>query len=162
MAAATYDLYIEQGATFRFTMVYGHKDGTVDADGNPNVVPYDLTGCKARMQIRQRRGGEVLVSATTTNGGIVIPDPTNGRLVVTITDEATDSLNVPRAKYDLEVSYPSGDVIRILQGKVTVNPNITQDADLEEISQGVTRVYDVDEQDVDMDTKVTDQPSTAF
>ncbi len=162
MAAATYDFYIEQGATFRFTMIYGHKDGTLDADGNPNVVPYDLTGCKARMQIRQRRGAKVLISATTTNGGIKIDDPEAGRIVVTITDEATDSLDVTKAKYDLEISYPSGDVVRILEGSVRISPNITQDADTDNVSTGVATTYEVDEQDVDMDTLVDDQPSTAF
>jgi hypothetical protein len=162
MSAASYDLYIEQGATFRFTMIYGYKDGTLDSAGNANVVAYDITGCAVRMQIRARRGGEVLISATTSNGGIVITDPVNGKLQVTITDEATDSLTSTRAKYDLEISYPSGDVYRIIEGKVTISPNITQDADAANISTGVATTYDTDEQDVDMDTLVTDQPSTAF
>jgi hypothetical protein len=125
-------------------------------------VPYDLTGCKARMQIRQRRGTEVLISATTSNGGIKIDnDPTTGRLVVTVTDEATDSLTITKAKYDLEIGYPSGDVVRILEGSVKISPNITQDADLDNVSPGVTTIYDTDEQDVTMDTLIEDQPSTA-
>ncbi len=162
MPAANYDLFIEQGATFSFTMTYGHKDGTVDANGIPNVVPYDITGCQARMQIRQRPGSKVLISATSRNGGITFDDPTTGKIRVTITDEATDSLNVKRAMYDLELSYPSGQVRRILQGAVRISPQITTDADLDEISTGVDRVYGVDEMDVDMDTEVLDQPSTAF
>lgn len=161
MSAASYDLAIEQGATFRFTMVYGRKDGTLDSDGNPIVIPYDITGCVARMQIRQRRGSEVLISATTSNGGIVITDALAGKLTVTITDEATESLTITRAKYDLEIGFPSGDVLRILQGSVKISPNITQDADLDNVSIGSDVVYDTNEQDVDMDTLVTDQPSTA-
>lgn len=161
MAAAEYDLYVEQGATFRLTMIYGRKDGTYDADGNANVIPYDLTGCVARMQIRQRRSSEVLIAATTTNGGIVIVDALAGKMMITLTDEATDSLTMSRAKYDLEVGYPSGDVFRIMEGKVTISANITQDADLINVSPGVTTVYDTNEQDVDMDTLIEDQPSTA-
>jgi hypothetical protein len=161
MAAANYDLYIEQGATFRFTAIYGHKDGTFDVNGNANVIPYDLTGCVARMQIRARRGGDVLISATTTNGGIVFTDAVNGKFTVTITDEATDSLSTGRAKYDLEVGYPSGDVVRVLQGNVRIDPNITQDADLTGISTGQAPARDVNEQQVDVDTLVTQQPSTA-
>jgi hypothetical protein len=162
MAAANYDLYIEQGATFRFTAIYGHKDGTVDSAGNANVIPYDLTGCVARMQIRARRGGPVLISATTTNGGISIdPVPTTGRFTVTVTDEATDALNISRGKYDLEIGYPSGDVVRILQGNVKIDPNITQDADTEDITSGLAPVRDVNEQLVDVDTLVTQQPTTA-
>lgn len=161
MSAANYDLGIEQGATFRFTMIYGRKDGTVDTDGNPIVIPYDLTGCVARMQIRQRRGSEVLISATTKNGGIVIIDPPAGKMIVTVTDEATESLTITRAKYDLEVGFPSGDVLRVLQGSVKISPNITQDADLDNVSTGTEVVFDTNEQDVDMDTLVLDQPSTA-
>ncbi len=161
MAAGNKDLYIEQGATFRLTVHYTRKTGDQDVDGNDIVVPYDLTGAAIRMQIRNRRGGTVLVSATTSNGGIVVTDPPNGKFVLTITDEATDQLSVKKGKYDLEVSYPSGDVVRILQGNVTFDPNITQDA----TTASVTRtpiVSDIDEQDVDMDAEVTDQPSTAF
>ncbi len=168
MAAATYDLLIEQGATFRFTAVYGHKtfdsngQVVVDAQGNVVYTPYDITGCKARMQVRQRRGSKVLVSATTSNGGIEIPVGTDGKLRVTITDEATDSLDIAKARYDLEISYPSGDVVRVLQGNVRISPNITQDADLDDISDQDSGDFDVDEQDVDADKLVTSQPSTAF
>jgi hypothetical protein len=161
MAAVDYDLYIEQGATFRLTLIWGRKDGTLDPDGNPNILPYDLSGCVARMQIRQRRGGLALISATTSNGGITITDPVTGKLEIYITDEATDSLTMSKAKYDLEIGYPSGDVKRIMQGNVKISPNITQDADTDNISAGVTDEYDVNEQDVDMDTLVRDQPSTA-
>lgn len=113
------------------------------------------------MQIRQRRGSEVLISATTKNGGIVIIDPPAGKMIVTVTDEATESLTITRAKYDLEVGFPSGDVLRVLQGSVKISPNITQDADLDNVSTGTEVVFDTNEQDVDMDTLVLDQPSTA-
>src|SRR4051812_40239101 len=104
MAAGNYDLYIEQGSTFRYSLIYAFYDGTLDPDGHPVATPYDLTGCVARMQIRQRRGTEVLISATTTNGGIVFDDdPTTGKITITITDEATDSLSMSKAKYDLEI-----------------------------------------------------------
>lgn len=149
MAAATYDLYVEQGATFRMNMTYGRRDGTLDLNGDPVVIPYDLTGCTARLQIRQRRGALVLISATTTNGGIVFDaDPTSGKMVITFSDEATDALTMSRARYDLELEYPSGDVVRILQGKVSIDGNITADTDTENISPGVTTVYDVAEQNV--------------
>lgn len=161
MAAVDYDLFIEQGTTFRLTMIWGRKDGTTDVNGNPNVQPYDLTGCVARMQIRQRRGGLALISATTTNGGITITNPLTGKLEIYITDEATDSLTMSKAKYDLEIGYPSGDVKRIMQGAVKISPNITQDADTDNISTGVTEEFDVNEQNVDMDTLVRAQPSTA-
>lgn len=163
MPAATYDLYIEQGTTFRFTATYARYDGTLNVDGTDHTIPYDLTDCQLRMQIRQRPGSEVLASATTRNGGIVIdPDPTTGRFTVTLTDELTDTLAIKRAQWDCEVSFPSGDVLRILQGKVTISANITMDADHGEISTGIAPVKEVDEMDVDVDTLVRTQPSTAY
>jgi hypothetical protein len=147
MVAANYDVYIEQGATFRMALVYGRKDGTTDVDGNAVVVPYDITGCIARMQIRPRRQGDVLASATTLNGGITIDAPTAGHMIVVIHPDATDALTMRKAKYDLEVEYPSGDVIRVLQGNVTISGNITQDALTANL--GFTgAVFDVDEEDV--------------
>lgn len=149
MSAANHDLYVEQGATFRLSLVYGRKDGTLDVDGNPVIIPYDLTGCQIRTQIRQRRGSEVLISATTQNEGIAIDDdPTTGRMTITFSREATNSLNLSRAKYDIEVQFPSMDVVRIMQGNVKISGNITQDADLANVSPGDTGDYDLDEQDV--------------
>lgn len=162
MPAASYDLYIEQGATFRFSMVYGHYDGTLDSSGNDTVIPYDITGCQIRIQIRQRRGSMVLIAATSRNGGVVIDDGPAGKFTVTVSDEATDSLTITKAKYDLEISWPSGDVNRIIQGNVVINPNITQGADPSNISDGLGDQYQIDEMDVEVDTDINTQASTAF
>lgn len=163
MSAANYDLYIEQGATFRFSVTWGRKTGQQDSAGNDIVERYDLTGCVIRMQIRKSVGGDVLISATTTNGGIVIDtDPTTGKFAICITDEATDSLASTRAKWDLEVGWPSGDVQRVFQGNVKISPNITRDADHTQIGTGIADpVREVNEQQVDVDTLVRDQPTTA-
>lgn len=132
MPAASYDIFIEQGATFRLTMVYGFDSGTVDVNGDPITTPYDITGCDIRMQIRQRRGATPLITATTGNGAVSIVDGPAGKLQVTLTATQTNQLAVSRALYDLEVEFPSGDVTRVIQGKVTVSPNITQDADVDD------------------------------
>lgn len=160
MAAAELDLYIEQGATFRLTMFSTYRTGQLDTDGNEILAPYDLTGCKLRMQIRPRRGGPVLVSATTSNGGIRILDGPAGKFEITLTDEATDCLNVRRARYDLEAGFPSGDVIRMLEGAVRVSQNITQDADPGDIAAPWSQ-KSINEQDVTKDDLIMDQPSTA-
>lgn len=140
MVAAVHNIYVEQGATFRMQLIYGHKDGTVDVNGDPTVIPEDLTGCSARLQVRERRQGQVLISATTANGGIYFTDAAAGKFTVEFSDEATDLLTMRRAKYDLEVEYPSGDVVRIIQGAVTINANITQDdvtVDEDDVPQAV-------------------------
>lgn len=140
MTAATKDLVIEQGSTFVWGMTL--FDIEVDDDGVETVIgPRDLTDCKARMQIRQRRGAEIQIDANTENDQIVLgrvaygdtpgdDDPTNGRLMVVITDDETDVITIKKGVYDLELvepdPAPSGFVIRLYKGAVTVDPNVTQ------------------------------------
>jgi hypothetical protein len=147
MPAATYDLFVEQGATFRMSFLYGRKTGALDADGNPIVAAYDLSGALARLQIRQRAGSPVLISATTQNGGILIDQPT-GRITITFHSDATELLSMRRAKYDLEVQYPSGDTVRVIQGAVSISASITRGADLTDITASVGTIYQVQEQDI--------------
>ncbi len=126
MTAATHDIKIEQGATWRLSIVYGRKTGDLDVDGNPIVEPYDITNCTLRMQIRARRDSAILASCTTENGGIIITDAVGGKIQMTLRNSQTDLLNMRRAKHDLELRWPSGDVVRILEGKVTISPTITR------------------------------------
>lgn len=124
MAAGVHNIALEQGSTFRLHLTWGTR-GT-DAQGNPIIeVPYDLTGCTARMQIRNRAGGTLLLELNTENGGIDLGG-TDGTIDVLITDEQTDSLEVRRAKYDLEVYFPNGDTRRPVKGDVTVDQVVTR------------------------------------
>lgn len=125
MTATPKDLYIEQGATWRFGFNW-HHEGPPDANGQPTAGdPYDLTGWTIRMQVRKSQQSPVIVDASTTNGKITTI-PLEGRIDVKLTDEDTDMLTTRSALYDLEAEDSSGDVYRLLQGRVTVDPNITQ------------------------------------
>jgi hypothetical protein len=137
--AAEYPIALEQGATYRDSFTYGVAQ--LDASGSPvldaNGAPvlaraYDLTGCKARMQIRQDYGKPVLVQITTEDGGITLGGE-SGLVELFISDEKTDLMALPNgkpvtaARYDLELEWPSGDVVRVLQGPVTCDPNVTRE-----------------------------------
>lgn len=141
MTAAPKDLWIEQGATFTLGFNW-HQAGPV-VDGQPTAGdPYDLTGCTARMQIRKKQGGSVLVSATSESpdtpeavaagAGRIVLGGLTGRIDITLTDADTDLLVVKSAVYDLEIQWPLREgelrprVDRLLQGAVTVNLNVTQ------------------------------------
>lgn len=130
----TANIRLNQGETFRWSFVVG------TASSDPNVIePWDLNGCTGRMQVREQYGTPVLLEISTENGGIVIggtPDtPVMNQIDLLMTAEQTDKLGVtpvvtkPRrnAVYDLEITYPSGDVRRILQGGITISPNITRE-----------------------------------
>jgi hypothetical protein len=116
MAAGTLDLFVEQGSTFNYTLTLTDNVG----------APIDLTGYKARMQMRravQAQGS--LITLTTENGRIAIT-PLTGVIVLTIEAEATAQLNFQTAVYDLEIESAGGIVTRIIQGKVTLSPEVTR------------------------------------
>lgn len=136
MAAVVQDHTIEQGATWLWAFrlrVVNEADPTVPG------TPYDLTGWTVRMQIRRKQQEAALVSATTTNGKFTLgkdpeneaatPDPTNGWVFLELTDEDTDLLAVKTCVYDVEVETPAGRVYRLFKGTITVDPNVTQEAD---------------------------------
>lgn len=117
MPAAKKDLYIEQGATFEFSLVW-----TDDAD-----APKDLTGYQGRMQIREKVDSETaLVSLTSSPAAGITIVGAEGRVNIVISDDQTMALNIKKGVYDLEVESGTGTVYRLLQGAVTVDPNVTR------------------------------------
>jgi hypothetical protein len=124
MTAAKRDLYIEQGATYRdlqFTWYQG------DDPLNPGP-PVNLTGANARMQIRKTLTSLAMVTAVSTGvapritlGGVL------GTVAVVLTDEDTMLLVSKAAVYDFEIEDSTGVVHRLLQGKVTIDPNVTRE-----------------------------------
>ncbi|MBP7657633.1 MAG: hypothetical protein KA742_13940 [Pseudoxanthomonas sp.] len=114
MAAAKTKLKIEQGATFRKVFIW-------KAAG----VPVDLTGWTGRMQIRPDvASDEVIASLTTENGGIDIEDA--GTFVLYLSSEQTTAMTFDSAVFDLELVAPNGDVTRLMQGVVTLSPQVTR------------------------------------
>lgn len=137
MTAQKRDLYIEQGATFDWGFTWYRAlldvDGKPVLDANGNIQPgdpYDLTGAKARMQIRKKAGDPVLVEATTespTGSPAITLGGATGRVDIKLTAAMTDTLDIKTGAYDFEVEFPDGDVRRLWQGAVTVDPNVTRD-----------------------------------
>lgn len=86
--------------------------------------PVDLTGATARMQIRDKLGGTLLLELSTVNGGLAITGP--GTIERTLS--ATDSAGITwlGGVYDLEVTYADGTVHRYFEGPVTVSLEVTR------------------------------------
>ena len=118
MSAGQLDLEIEQGATFKRTLIWETADITPQ--------PIDLTGATARMQIRDKQQGRVYIDATTVNSRLVL-GTTNGQILIILDSEDTVLLDKRRLKYDLEVYSPVFGTARVIEGNVFVKPNITQD-----------------------------------
>ena len=117
MAAFKLNLKIEQGATF--TKLVTWKTGAP-------ALPVDLSGCTARMQARARVSDTaVLLDLTTLNGGIVLGGAA-GTVQIILTDEQTAAIGWTGAVYDLEIEFPIGTVTRLLQGSISVSPEVTR------------------------------------
>lgn len=117
MGAVTHNIVIEQGATFELTATW--------TDGG---TPVPLTDVLARMQVRKRFSSEdaYLSVDSDTLGGITIDEP-NG--VIDVEIPATITAALPgrlRGVYDLELLFPSGRVVRLLKGRVRVDPEVTK------------------------------------
>ena len=118
MAAAKYNFKIEQEATFHRVITW--KAGTPP-------VPVDLTGCTARMHVREFVSYAVkLLDLTTENGGLVLGGVA-GTINIDITHALTATLDVRRAVYDLEIQFSNGAVRRVLQGVIDVSPEVTRE-----------------------------------
>lgn len=117
MGAGVYHIVIEQGATFELTATWLES-------GNP--VP--LAGVVARMMIRKRyTSEEVLLSIDSDAIGGITVDEVGGIVTVEISAALTAALpGRLRGVYDLELLFPSGRVVRLLKGRVRVDPEVTR------------------------------------
>lgn len=124
MSAQTIPLTIEQGATFEYRFEW-HQDSTV-TPGMPGE-PIDLTNAVLRMQIRKSQQSPVLVEATSdAPTPFITHNGPGGTVSIKLPAVETNKLSVKEPKYDVEVVMPGGDVFRLIEGSITVKPNITQ------------------------------------
>jgi hypothetical protein len=102
------NIVIDQGSTFASSI------DILDENDEPVV----LTNYTARGQIRKHYSSTNSVSFTTTMS--------NGSLVISLTANQTANIVSGRYVYDIELVDPSNTVIRILEGIVTVTPEVTR------------------------------------
>lgn len=114
MAAKQFDIDIEQGATFFLTITYKNSIG----------VPIDLTGYKARMQIRDPATGKKWADATTENSRITVS--ALGVISVSISHLETQEMKGEIGVYDLFIETPTADVVtKLIYGDVKNTKAVT-------------------------------------
>jgi len=104
-------LYIEAGATFDRQITYTNDDGTL----------FDLTDYSAELQVR-----ETVSSATATLTKvptISVPDAT---ISWTFTAAETATLTKDKYVYALELTKTDGTVIRLVEGDLTISPEVVR------------------------------------
>lgn len=121
MAASKYDFDIEQGSSFRFSLIY--------KDSSKNVI--DLTGWCARLVWTTSSNTTKIFSSTNTDYSIYKfeIDGINGKLSLLIPSTTTNTFNFKSAKYDLELQSPDDlyagggkYTARILYGVINIVP----------------------------------------
>ncbi|ENV08306.1 hypothetical protein F966_02980 [Acinetobacter higginsii] len=116
MPAAKLKLKIEQGTTFRQSL-----------DWKSNGEPVNLTGYTARMQMRNPIDSPIIIhELTTENGGITFSDVLTGKIELFITADNTSAFIFDSCVYDLEMVAPNTDVIRLLEGEITLSKEVTR------------------------------------
>jgi len=99
--------------------------GTFSAGGYLQwYTPHDLAGYTARLAIKNKAGGTVLLSLTTENVGIVL-DASAKTIKLFISAIGTAALTWKTGVYDLELVSPAGVVTALLTGSVSITPEIT-------------------------------------
>lgn len=105
------ELIMEQGATFSTNIT------VKDANG----LNANLTNYTARSQMRKS-----YYSSSYNNFTVTIPSPLTGNINMTMTAANTSSLSAGRYVFDLEIESNTNDVTRVVEGIVTVLPNVTR------------------------------------
>lgn len=119
MPASKYDFSIEQGTSFKLSLIY--------KDSNKN--PIDITDWCARLIWTTEEGATQVFSTSNTDYSIykfdiIGPD---GKLLLQIPANTTNSFTFNKAKYDLELESPDDmyagggkEIIRLVFGVVKI------------------------------------------
>jgi len=128
MSAGSYDFVIEQGASYGVSIQYTNASG----------IPIDLSQFShARMQWITDSDNALSFTTTNTNSGLYLFEfgspLSSGIINLKIPASITGGYNFTTAEYDMELVsnndfYNGGgpEVIRLLQGNVTIVPEITK------------------------------------
>lgn len=120
MSAGKLDLFLEQRVTWRLPLLW--RQPSPDGGTTPGE-PYDLSGARAAMQIRTIVGGKLL--AEISDGDGIVLGGIDGTLNLTLSAAKTAAVEVENAVYDLVVTFPSNDVVRVLEGNVYCDLAVT-------------------------------------
>ena len=102
MAAGTYNFILEQGATFTRTM--------------------NLSGYSVASKMRSTHDSGTVVGTFSCT----ISNASGGVITVSMTSSTTSGIEEGMYVYDLEITSSAGAVTRLMEGNVTVNPEVTR------------------------------------
>ena len=111
MSAGTYNFTIEQGTTFSRVL-------TLQENGSA----MNLTGYSVASQMRSTHDSSTVVA--TFSGSVT--NASSGQLTLSLTNSQTSAIDEAIYVYDVEITSGAGAVTRILEGNITVTPEVTR------------------------------------
>lgn len=109
--AVTKNLFMDQGSDFSYSLTAN------DSYGNPLNIS---SGYTATAQLRRS-----YYSSTSYNFITSITGGTGG-ILISLGATSTAALKAGRYVYDVELQYPDGKVFRLVQGNISVDPEVTK------------------------------------
>ena len=103
---------IDQGTTFSKQITVYETDGT---------TIQNLTGYTVSSQLRKNYTSTAYTTINATNNS-----PTNGIIVMSLTAVQTAALKSGRYVYDLQITAADGTVTRVIEGVITIRPEVTK------------------------------------
>ena len=112
MAAANYDIIIDQGSDFAVQLTLTEDD-----------APKNLSGYDARAQLRTKKTSTTVSAEFECN----IIDADRGTINMAMRNDVNQDLAPGIYYYDLEIHTPNDAiVVRLIQGKATVTQEVTR------------------------------------
>ena len=111
MSAGTYNFVLEQGATFNRIL-------TVQENGSA----MDLTGYSVASKFRSTHDSSTVVGTFTCT----ISNASGGVITMNMTASTTAAIEEGMYVYDIEITSGAGAVTRLMEGNITVNPEVTR------------------------------------
>ena len=111
MAAGTYNFIVEQGATFNRILTVKENNSAMN-----------LTGYSVASKMRSTHDSSTVVGTFTCT----ISNASSGEITMSMTSSTSSAIEEGIYVYDLEITSGTGTVTRLLQGEVTVNPEVTR------------------------------------
>ena len=111
MAAGTYNFIVEQGATFNRILTVKENNSAMN-----------LTGYSVASKMRSTHDSSTVVGPVTCT----ISNASGGEITMSMTSSTSSAIEEGIYVYDLEITSGTSIVTRLLQGEVTVNPEVTR------------------------------------
>mgnify|MGYP003141364233 CR=1 FL=1 len=111
MSAGTYNFILEQGATFNRILTVKENNSAMN-----------LTNYTVASKMRSTHDSGTVVGTFTCT----ISDATAGEITMQMTNSTTAAIEEGIYVYDLEITNSAGTVTRLMEGNITVNPEVTR------------------------------------